>query len=112
VIEAAVRAQKADKVEPTMAGLRRILGDSVLDIFPVELRNAVDAAYKHWSDHPDSYLETPFDTADECNDALTLMRAYCECAPAGPWTLRTIDPDIRPVLHWRVQNRRGSAGRA
>jgi hypothetical protein len=103
------RATKAPAKEPTMAGLRRVLGDSVLDVFPPELRDAVDRAYVIWQTNPDSYLPTPFDTEQDKLDSLVVMRAYAECAPKGPYTIRTISDDDPKLLVWRAQNRRGSS---
>jgi hypothetical protein len=91
-----------------MSALRRILGDGVLDIFPTALMDAVDRAYAIWQENPDSYLPTSFDSEQDKADSLTVMRAYCECAPKGPWTIRTLSQDDPCLLMWRVQTRRGS----
>ncbi len=92
--------------EPTMAGLRRVLGDGVLAIFPQELMDAVDRAYVIWKENPDVYLPTPFDTEQDRADSLTVMRAYAECAPKGPYTIRTLSDPNPLLLIWRAQNRR------
>jgi hypothetical protein len=108
--EELVRAREkkaAEKREPVMRGLRRILGDSVLDIFPQPLMASVDAAYKVWLANPDSYIPTKFDTEQSKLDALHVMRAYAECADDGGYTIRSLaDPDPC-MLIWRAQNRRG-----
>ena|SRR5713226_1432982 len=98
----------AAKVEPVMAGLRRILGDEVLDIFPRPLMEAVDRSYQIWLANPDSYLPTQFDTEQEKKDSLHVMRAYAECAPDGPYTIRTLSDENPALLIWRAQTRRGS----
>lgn len=98
--------EAAEKKEPQMAALRRIFGDGVLDIFPKELREAVDNCYKFWQEHPDSYINTPFDTADELRDSLIAMRAYAECADNGGYTIRTLAKPDPALLTWRAQNRR------
>lgn len=104
----AARARKAaEKREPTMRGLRRILGDVVLDVFPEELINAVDTGYKVWVDNPDSYIPTEFASEQDKNDSLHVMRAYAECAGEHGYTIRVLaDPDPLLLL-WRVTNRRG-----
>lgn len=102
------KAQVSQKREPQMAALRRILGDGVLGVFPLGIMQAVDRSYQFWRDNPDSFLDTPFDTEQEKADALTVMRAYAECAPNGPYTIRTVTVDDPLVLSWRAQNRRGA----
>ena|SRR6266851_4617544 len=97
----------AVKTEATMAGLRRILGDQVLDVFPQALADAVDRAYRIWKDNPDSYLPTPFDTPQDKADSLFVMRAYAECSPHGPYTIRTLQDPDECLLVWRAQTRRG-----
>jgi hypothetical protein len=104
-----VKGQKVTpKREPQMAALRRILGNNVLDIFPLELIQAVDASYKFWLENPDSFLDTPFETVEEKNDALLIMRAYAECADDGGYSIRTVTMEDPLLLSWRAQNRRGS----
>lgn len=88
-----------------MTALTRILGDHVRDIFPEEFREAVTKSYTFWREHPDSYLDTLFDTAQERDDTLTVLRAYAECAPDGPWSIRTQSNNDPKMLCWRVQNR-------
>lgn len=98
--------EAAEPKEPQMAALRRIFGDGVLDIFPPELREAVDNCYKFWQANPDSYINTQFDTADELRDSLIAMRAYAECADNGGYTIRTLSKPDPTLLTWRAQNRR------
>lgn len=102
------KAAVSQKREPQMAALRRILGDGVLGIFPDGIIQAVDRSYQFWQANPDSFLDTPFETVQEKEDALTVMRAYAECAPTGPYTIRTVAMEDPRVLSWRAQNRRGS----
>jgi hypothetical protein len=97
----------AKKAEPVMAGLVRILGVTVLDIFPQALRDAVDKSYDIWMANPDVYLPTPFDTEQDKLDSLHVMRAYAECSPKGPYTIRTVKDDDPCLLVWRAQTRRG-----
>jgi hypothetical protein len=93
--------------ETTLQALRRILGDSVLDLIPTDVQGAVEAAYKFWKDHSDSYLITPFDDQQGRDDALIVMKAYAEIAPNGPYTVR-VDKNSEPeVLLWRAQTRQG-----
>lgn len=92
--------------EAQMAALRRIFGDGVLEIFPKELREAVDNCYAFWQANPDSYINTQFDTADELRDSLIAMRAYAECADNGGYTIRTLSKEDPTLLTWRAQNRR------
>jgi hypothetical protein len=96
------------KREPQMAALRRILGNNVLDVFPLDLIRAVDASYRFWLENPDSFLDTPFETVEEKEDALLIMRAYAECADDGGYSIRTVKTDDPCLLSWRAQNRRGS----
>jgi hypothetical protein len=95
-------------IEPQMAALVRILGDEVLDIFPDPMRDAVDTAYTFWQAHADSYLDTEFGSKQERDDVLTVLRAYAEAAPGGPYTIRTVQDENPAMLCWRAQNRRGS----
>lgn len=104
-----VKGQKVTpKREPQMAALRRILGNNVLDVFPLGIIQAVDSSYKFWLENPDSFLDTPFETEAEKNDALLVMRAYAECADGGGYSIRTVKMDDPCLLSWRAQNRRGS----
>jgi hypothetical protein len=93
---------------PMMQELCRILGkDRVLSIFPDGLMESVDYAYTFWMNNPDSYIDVAFETEEELADVVTVMRAYAECAPKGPYTIRTVATDDPKVLAWRAQNRRG-----
>ncbi len=89
--------------EPTMRALRRILGDSVLDVFPEDLIKAVDSAYDFWRNTPDSYLITDFGSETEKADALAVMRAYSECAGDKGYTIRVLADDDPRRLVWRAQ---------
>lgn len=92
--------------EPQMRALRRILGDVVMEIFPPDLMKSVDAVHARWLTHPDEYHEADFDSIEDMNNALVVMRAYAECADNGGYTIRTVDPEKWPVLTWRAQKRR------
>lgn len=98
----------SEKKEPQMRALRRILGDQVMDIFPIGFVNSVEKAYLHWQQHPDSFLVSEFDSQQERDDSLTVMRAYAECAGDKGYTIRTERDTPPKVLHWRVQTRRGT----
>jgi hypothetical protein len=101
------RKPTTDQHETALQSLQRILGDAVLEVIPEDVREAVEAAYKFWEEHSDSYLITPFDDEVGRNDALTVMKAYAEIAPNGPYTIR-VDRNSEPhVLHWRAQTRQG-----
>jgi hypothetical protein len=95
---------------PLMRSLRNILGDGVLEIFPLAMRESVDAVYKFWVDHPDSYQVTPFESEEEKEEALIVMRAYAECAWDTGYTIRVVSDDDPSRLVWRAQNRRGVKG--
>ena len=101
-------AARYAKKEPTMRALRRILGDGVLAIFPPDLMTSVDKAFRHWQEHPDSFLVTPFDTEQERDDTLLVLRAYAECAGEDGYTVYTEAAPEANVLHWRVQTRKGT----
>jgi hypothetical protein len=104
-----VKGEKVSlKKEPQMRALRRILGHNVLDVFPLGIIQAVDASYKFWLENPDSFLDTPFESEAEKDDALLVMRAYAECADDGGYSIRTVKTDDPCLLSWRAQNRRGS----
>jgi len=100
------KTQKQETKEPQMRALRRILGDSVLEIIPEGVRSAVDASYKFWQEHPDSYQDTPMDSAQEREDALLVMRAYAEMAGDDGYTIRTVNDEDPAKFYWRAQNRR------
>lgn len=105
------KSAKAVQVsEPVTRALRRILGDSVLDIFPSGLVEAVDNAYEFWMKTPDSYLITNFDTEQDKLDSLIIMRAYADCADDGGYTIRTLADDDPRRLVWRAQTRRKARG--
>lgn len=91
--------------EPQMAALRRILGDGVMGIFPLGIIQAVDKGYEFYLANPDSFLDTPFANEAEKDDALTVMRAYAECAPNGGYTIRTTKVDDPATLSWRTTKR-------
>lgn len=107
-VDAPKRKVAAGPVEPQMRGLVRILGDQVLDIFPPVLRDVVDELYRFHQEHPDSYQKTRFDSAEERDNTLAVIRAYGDCAPNGPYTIRTLADNDPRMLVWRPQDRRGS----
>lgn len=94
--------------EPQIHLLRRVLGDTVLDIFPTEFIDAVEAGKTFWDNHPNSYLDTLFDSESEKDDTLAVMRAYSEIAgPKGEgYTIATRSHDDPAMLVWRAQPRR------
>ena len=101
-------ARAARRAEPTMRKLRRILGDEILDIFPDGLIEAVDALHVAWQADPKPWAELDFESEDERDDALDLMRAYAECAQDKGYTIRT-DSDSEPTTaRFRVTTRRGA----
>jgi hypothetical protein len=95
--------------EPQMRALRRILGDQVLDIFPQGLMDSVEGGYKFWETHVDSYIVTAFESEQDRDDALAVMRAYAECAGEDGYTIATQNVGEKHELTWRTQKRRGSA---
>lgn len=105
---AASAAKEAVYREPQIKALLRILGEDVLNIFPTNFTAAVEQGYQFWQTHPDSYIDTDFDTAQERNDTLIVMRAYAEIA--GPehegYTIATKNEGPDSLLVWRAQPRR------
>jgi hypothetical protein len=96
------------KVEPTMRALRRIIGDTVLEIFPEGFPEMVDNFYNIHTANPDKWDIVELGDEDERDDLLKLMRAYAECAGDKGYTVRqdrTADPS---VLRFRVTVRRGT----
>ena len=92
--------------EPQFRTLKRVLGDQVLDIFPSEFIDSVEAGYKFWQEHPRSYIDTVFASEQERDDVLAIMRAYAEAANEQGYTIATLaDPDPRKLV-WRAQTRR------
>jgi hypothetical protein len=110
-VERAPRTRTASATtETTMHALRRILGDGVLDIFPDGLIETVDQLFTLHADNISHWAEVPFDTEQERDDALKLMRAYAECADDPGYTIRTDKSAELNELRFRVVVRRGSAG--
>lgn len=105
----ATRGQRTTR-EPQMRALVRILGPGVRDIFPEQFRQAVEQGYQFWKDNNDSYLAVPFDTEQEKDDCLTVMRAYAECAGDKGYTIATRNGDDPLTLLWRAQDRRVIGG--
>jgi len=99
--------------EPQIHLLRRVLGDVVYDIFPSPFIDAVEAGYTFWQNHPSSYLDTLFDSADEKDDTLAVMRAYAEIAgqDGEGYTIATRTHEDPAMLVWRAQTRRKHKGR-
>jgi hypothetical protein len=95
------------RVEPEFRALCRILGWKPNEVLPAELCEAVDAVYEWGQHNPDTFQCTPFDTAQERDDALTVMRAYAECPGDVGYTIYTkVDKDPS-MLIWKVTRRRG-----
>src|SRR5271155_2133823 len=92
--------------EPQMRALRRIIGDDVLSIIPEDVREAVDAVHAFGKVNPEAFQYTPFATAEERNNALTVIRAYAEMAGEKGYTIYC-EPDENPTLMiWKVTDRR------
>jgi hypothetical protein len=94
--------------ETQMRALHRILGDSVIEMLPAEIVGAVDAVYVWTLQNPDSFQCTPFDSEQEKNDALTVMRAYCEMAGEKGYTIYTRADEDPSMLIWKITRRRGT----
>jgi LmbE family N-acetylglucosaminyl deacetylase len=94
--------------EPQIHLLARVLGEIVYDIFPEAFKDAVEAGYAFWVAHPSSYLDTEFDTAEERDDSLAVMRAYAEIAGDNGegYTIATRVHEDPKMLVWRAQTRR------
>jgi hypothetical protein len=107
-LTAELAPKRREKALPQMRRLRNILGDAVLEIIPEGLREAVDGVYVWGQTNPDTFQVTQFDTAEEVQGTLELMRAYAEMAWDYGYTIYTKD-DIDPAkLIWKVTDRRGS----
>lgn len=100
--------KRREKAEPQMRALRRIFGDSVLEIIPKDIRDAVDMVHAYNKIEKDTFQVTPFDTAEDRDNALLSMRAYAEMAGDKGYTIYTKD-DVNPAqLVWKVTDRRGT----
>jgi hypothetical protein len=100
--------KRVQKVEPQFRAICRILNWDPREVLPEELCDAVDAVYQFGIQNPDTFQTTPFDTAEEKNDALVLMRAYAETPGEHGYTIYT-KTDVNPaMLIWKVTKRRGS----
>jgi hypothetical protein len=95
-------------VEPTMRAMRRILGDSVLDIFPAGIAKNVDELFDICSEDTEFWAEIQCESVTERNDLLALMRAYAECAGEKGYTIRQDRTAPAHVLRTRVIPRKGS----
>lgn len=107
--------KRVPTTEPQMRSLRRILGDSVLDIIPFDVREAVDAVHAFGKANPEAFQYTPFESAEEKESALTIMRAYAEMAGEKGYTVYSQADEDPALLVWKVTDRRtrktaGSAG--
>lgn len=96
------------KQEPQFRALCRILGWIPSEVLPADLCEAVDVVYEWGKQNPDTFQCTPFDTPDERNDALTVMRAYAECPGDTGYTIYTKTDADPCMLVWKVTRRRGS----
>jgi len=99
------RSGRANR-EPQMRALRRILGDGIMGIFPEELMKSVDAAHEFWQTNGDDFLVTDFDTVQDKEDSVTVMRAYAECAQDNGYSVYTRSDDDPLRLVWKVAKRR------
>jgi hypothetical protein len=104
------RASKPEavKVEPTMRALRRILGEDVLDFFPIGIVDNTDRLYDLCAENADFWAEIKCESVAERNDLLALMRAYAECARTNGYTVRQDRTAGDTVLRCRVIPRKGS----
>jgi hypothetical protein len=95
--------------EPTMHALVRILGPEVLDIFPDGIAETVtELAAAHAADKS-AYAHVVFDSPEDREDALSLMRAFTESTDDPRLSIRqdkNTDPD---ELRFRVVLRKGDA---
>jgi hypothetical protein len=94
--------------EPQIHLLYRVLGESVVDIFPEVFVKSVEAGYLFWVNNPSSYLETLFEDELERDDTLAIMRAYAEIAGEDHegYTIATRSHEDPAMLVWRAQTRR------
>jgi hypothetical protein len=106
-LTAELAPKRREKKDPQMRSLRNVLGDVVLDIIPEDIRGVVDGVYVYNQKNPDTFQVTPFESAEDKEDALTVMRAYAEMAWDYGYTIYTKD-DVDPSkLIWKVTARRG-----
>jgi hypothetical protein len=105
-IKVAKKPRVTVEVPSTMQTLVKTFGDSFIECFPQEFRDAVDEAYEFWRENPDSYLPFEAETIEQKEEMLVCMRAYAECAPNGPYTIRTIADPNPLLLVWRAQDKR------
>jgi hypothetical protein len=101
------RRTSSGATETSLQLLARLFGLPVVEVIPLDVREAVEASYEFWKAHPDSYLVTEFDAEQDKLDALGVMKAYAEIAPGGPYTIRVDWDSLPSVLHWRAQTRQG-----
>ena len=94
--------------EPQMRALRRILGDTVLDLFPQAVMDTIDALIEIHAADTSAYAEAAFDTEQDRDDCLTLMRAYAECADQERLSIRQDKDTDATALRFRVVVRKDS----
>lgn len=94
--------------EPPVRKLFRLLNLKAEDIFDSALIDAVDKSFQFYQTHPDSYLDTQFESEQEALECEFLLRCVADVAPNGPYTIRTVKTDDPSLLSWRAQPKRGS----
>jgi len=99
------KAVRPTRNETSLQLLHRLFGDEVYTLFPDSLLKSVDDAYAFGKTQVDAYLVTEFPNEQEKLDAMGLIRAYCEIAPNGGYTMRIDWESEANVLHWRIIDR-------
>jgi hypothetical protein len=107
-LSAQAHSKSAKGQEPPFRALCRIMQMDPRDILPAELCDAVDAVYLFNKREKDTFQTTPFDTAEERNDALTVMRLYAETGGDRGFTIYTKTAEQPNILVWKVTDRRGT----
>jgi hypothetical protein len=95
-----------EQSETALQTLHRLFGDQVYDLFPPELIKSVDTMHVYGKTHADEYILTPFDSERDKLDSWALIKAYCEIAPNGGYTIRVDWNQDANMLAWKIQDRR------
>ena len=99
----------AQKVEPSMRKYCRIMETDPAELFPDGFTDLVDQLFAAHTADPEGWAEAEYESEQERDDSLDLLRLYAECAGEKGYTIR-VDYDTDPtVARFRVTTRRGSA---
>jgi hypothetical protein len=107
-LSAQAQTNSARTLEPPFRALCRVLHIEPRDILPVEMCDAVDMVHAYNKIKKDIFQTTEFDTKEERDDALVVMRAYAETAGDKGYTIYTKNTEEPNILVWKVTDRRGT----